>query len=108
LFYGKWLAFSRQTDRIVFVKYIDMLRDIDTELHRLESAMCLKRRLLAQLRSNSVAKVAQSARFTDERRSYYLREQYLSEYCLQELQAINDHIDLEVISLLGYAERETM
>jgi hypothetical protein len=46
LFYGKWLEFSGQTDKIVFVRYIDLLQNTDLELERLETKMKLQKNCL--------------------------------------------------------------
>ena len=106
LFYAKWLEFSRQTNRILFVRYIDLLRDPDEELNRLEKRMHLKKKFLYILRSNVVPKVPQSGEFSIERRSYYLGEQYLQSYKKEDLQEINDLMNPEVITQLGYQKKE--
>ena len=106
LFYGKWLEFSRQTKRILFVRYIDLLRDPDVELYRLELEMHLKKKFLYMLRSSVVFKVPQSGEFSIDRRSYYLGEEYLHEYTKEGLQEINDLIDPEVLTRLGYQKKE--
>jgi len=106
LFYGRWLEFSQQTNRILFVRYKDMLLDPEEELRRLEKIMHLKKRFLYMLRSNVVPKVPQSGEFSFERRSYYLSEQYLHSYTRENLQEINDLISSEVITQLGYRKKE--
>lgn len=106
LFYAKWLEFSQQSKRIIFVRYIDLLRDTDEELTRLESIMHLKKKFLYVLRSNAVPKVPQSGEFSIDRRSYYLGEQYLHSFTKEGLQEINDLIDPEVINRLGYQKKE--
>ncbi len=106
LFYGKWLEFSRQTKRILFVRYIDLLRDPDVELYRLELEMHLKKKFLYMLRSSVVFKVPQSGDFSIDRRCYYLSEEYLQGYTKEGLQEINDLIDPEVLTRLGYQKKE--
>ncbi len=106
LFYGKWLEFSKQTKKILFVRYIDLLRDPDEELNRLGSIMHLKKKFLYMFRSNVVPKVPQSGEFSIDRRSYYLGEQYLQSYTKEGLQEINALIDPKVITLLGYQKKE--
>jgi hypothetical protein len=100
------LEFSRQTKRILFVRYVDLLRDPDEELRRLELIMHLKKKFLYILRSNVVFKVPQSGEFSIDRRSYYLGEEYLHEYTKEGLQEINDLIDPEVLTRLGYQKKE--
>jgi hypothetical protein len=106
LFYAKWLEFSQQTKRILFVRYVDLLRDPEKELSRLELKMHLKKKFLYILRSNVVFKVPQSGEFSIDRRSYYLGEEYLHEYTKEGLQEINDLIDPEVLTRLGYQKKE--
>jgi hypothetical protein len=106
LFYAKWLELSRQTNKILFVRYIDLLREPDEELKRLETAMHLKKKFLYTLRSNVVFKVPQSAEFSIDRRSYYLSEQYLQSYTKEGLKEINNLLDLKVLSRLGYQKKE--
>jgi len=106
LFYGKWLELSQQTKKILFVRYIDLLRDPDEELDRLGSIMHLKKKFLYMLRSNVVPKVPQSGEFSMDRRNYYLGEQYLQGYTNESLQEINALIDPKVITRLGYELKE--
>ena len=106
LFYAKWLELSRQTKKIVFVRYMDLLRDPDEELRRLEFSMRLKKKFLYELRSNLVPKVPQSEEFSIDKRSYYLGEKYLDRYTIEGLQEINGLVDPEVLSRLGYQKRQ--
>lgn len=105
LFYGKWLEFSQQTERTIFVRYIDLLRDTDEELSSLESKMYLKKKALYPFTSRAVDKVSQSGKFSDNRLSYYLNEQYLKSYTKEDLDEINELIDPKVITLLGYQKK---
>ena len=108
LFYGKWLEFSEQTNRILFVRYIDLLKAPADELNRLESKIGLEKRLLSQLPfSNLVSKVNQSSKFSNSRRDYYLQQKYLEYYSQEELQDINFLLDDKVVSLLGYEKIES-
>jgi hypothetical protein len=106
LFYAKWLEFSQQTKKILFVRYIDLLRSPDEELNRLELEMHLQKKFLYMLRSNVVFKVPQSGEFSIDRRSYYVSEQYLQSFTKEDLKEINDLIDPRVITLLGYQKKE--
>jgi hypothetical protein len=101
LFYGTFLEFSTQTKKIRFIRYVDLLGNMDGLLHQLELDMSLEKRMLPVfgLRSH---KVSQSEAFTDERKAYYLNEQYLKEYSKKELQTLNDALDLGVAASLGY------
>jgi len=105
LFYGKWLEFSRQSERVLFVRYIDLLKNPDEELSRLESKMDLKKNLLSSIMTSAIRKVAQSGSFSNDRLNYYLNEEYLDEYSKEELDLLNSHLDCQLISQLGYEEK---
>ncbi len=105
LFYRKWLEFSEQSQRIVFVRYPDLLQNPRRELARLQATMSLPRRLLSRLRSNLVRKVPQSSRFSKGRRDYYLQEGFLDRYRSGELETMNRLMDIETVSRLGYEVR---
>jgi len=102
LFYGKWLKFSTQTERIVFVRYFDLLNDLDTELLRLESTMNLKRKLWLPNRKKNIRHVSQSDRFTKARLKYYLTEEYMKSFTKQRITEINGLLDPLVVLSLGY------
>jgi len=108
LFYGKWLEFSRQTRKIVFVRYIDLLQDAESELNRLESLMGLSKGFFYKFRSNVIGKVSQTGKFSTDRRDYYLDEKYLERYDAGELKKVNSLLDRETISGLGYEIRESI
>lgn len=105
LFYGSWLEFSLQTKRILFVRYIDLLRDTDQELSRLEETMGLKRRVFSKFRSASVGNVSQSKKFSSDKREYYLKERYMRRYDKEDIYELNRLLDVKVISRLGYEKR---
>ena len=106
LFYGKFLEFSNQTEKIIFVKYIDLLEDSNAVLKQLEARMNLKKNILSRFIRRKSIHVSQSSRFTEERRAYYTDEKYLKEYSNEDLQLLNDFLDTEITALLGYQERE--
>ena len=108
LFYGQWLAFARQTDKIQFVRYRDLLNNSDQALSRLLSQFPLRKKFQWPLRSRLPARVAQSTYFSADRRRYYLNEQYLQSYTPEELQAINAIIDPLVLAGFGYEKKEAV
>lgn len=105
LFYGKFIEFSKQSDKFVFVKYIDLVKDANAVLNQLEEKMNLKRNFISRFFRRQPKHVAQSSRFTEERRSYYLDEKYLKEYSEEDLQLLNSLLDNEVAISLGYQVR---
>ena len=105
LFHAKWLELARHTDRIVFVRYVDLLRNARAELGRLELSMGLHRRLVGRFLGNSVGKVTLSERFNRQRSAYYTEEQYLERYTDAELNEVNGLLDPVVLAGLGYQKR---
>lgn len=104
LFYKKWLEFSKQDERILFVKYLDLLTNAREELERIESRFKLSRRLMSQLRGiqSNLKKVSHSKAFTANRMDFYLKKEYLKDYTPDELDALNGCISDEVLLGLGY------
>ena len=102
LFYGRWLEFSQQTNKIIFVKYYDLLNNLDAELDRLKLTMGLKPSFTSRFRSRAPIKVSQSKNFSDDKRSFYLEKKYLEKYSSADLQEINSLIDSTTIAGLGY------
>jgi len=108
LFYKKWLEFSRQTEKIIFIRYLNLLQNANEELGFLESQIGLRKTFFAQFRSSTIDKVAQSGQFSNDRRNYYLSEKYLESYNKKDLQTINSLLDPEVISQLGYEKKKAI
>ncbi len=106
LFYGKLMELSSQTDRFVFIRYVDLIKDANAVLSHLEARMGLKKNLLSRLALRRPQKVSQSSRFTEVKRAYYLKEKYLSRYDSEALQLLNSRLSPQVIFLLGYEKRE--
>lgn len=108
LFYRKWLELSSETDKIIFVRYIDLLRDIDKELQRLEKLMGLRKKVSGLFVQTKYTHVDQSETFTQEHLNYYLKEQYFSKYYSELLAEVNNRLDMEVISRLGYSLKDNI
>jgi len=104
-FYGKWMQFSQETEKVVFVRYSDLLSDSDAELGRIAERTELGVRRFSGLSPQCISKVPQSSLFTDERRDYYTQERYLEEISPEELVTINQIFDEDVMSFLGYSKR---
>jgi hypothetical protein len=101
-FYRKWLEFAAESDRITFVKYIDLLKSPEQVLGQLQRqfGFAPTRKMEASVR---IKKVPMSRRFSKKRLEYYTREKYLEEFSGPELAALNRDIDEELIRMLGYA-----
>lgn len=105
LFYGKWLEFSQQSDKIIFIRYFDLLQDTDEVLNCLASKVGLKKRVLSPFMSSTISQVPKSTRFSNARLNFYLKEKYLKSYNKHELQEVNYLLDPTVVSLLGYEKK---
>lgn len=108
LFYAKWLEFAKQTDKIVFIRYIDLLYDIKQELKRLEKLMRLKRKLSAFFAEPRYKLVPQSEEFTQDCLDYYLEQQYFAKYSKERLEEVNGHLDANVMLGLGYTIKQSI
>lgn len=100
-FYGKWLEFAAETDRIAFVKYIDLLKSPEEILKQLQEKFSFShtREIDPEVR---IKKVPMSGRFSKKRLRYYLEAAYLDAFLPEELKALNSHIDPDVARKLGY------
>ena len=106
LFYGNFLKLAEQTDKILFVRYVDLLQTDQAELHRLASIMNLRRRSLLGRMTRMPRRVPQSGRFSDERRDYYLHRDFMREFTAAEVHELNARLDHRVAAALGYAEHD--
>jgi len=103
LFYGKWIQFSKETDRVIFVRYLDLLCNLEVELNRLEEKMGIERRFFARFVFPVVPrKVSQSGRFDISRKNYYLNGEYLKKFRAEDLEECNRVLDKDVVRDLGY------
>lgn len=101
-FYSKWLSFKRETNKIIFVKYFDLLQSHDKTVNDLQNQLELTEKWQLPFMSAKLKKVSQSKKFTDKRKKYYLDKEYLNEYKTDELYIINDKLDCRVVKELGY------
>jgi hypothetical protein len=102
LFYRKWIEFSYQTNKIDFIRYIDLLADPVNVLDQLRISKELKRKTLTLFLPKNPLRVPQSRKFTPQNFRYYKNEEYLYTYSDEELQKIDDLVDFQVFSFLGY------
>ena len=100
-FYNKWMEFSLQSDRIIFIRYMDLLSNLEKELKRLKRLTGLHKKIKL-INKNYFGQVPQSKSFTESRLRYYLNEEYLELFTKQELMDINHFIGPDLISFLGY------
>lgn len=108
LFYKMFIDFSSQSEKFVFVRYVDLLEDTDAELNAIENRIGLKKKLISRLRLKKPTNVSQSGVFSNGKRDYYLNEEYMKKYRSEDLQILNELLDPQVISFLGYESRNSV
>jgi len=100
-FHRKWLDFSRESNKIHFVRYIDLLSDKASVLYELRDKYKLE--LIKEIDTGlSIKKVPMSHRFSEKKARYYTEYRYLQDFSDDELKEINRNIDHELIAELGY------
>ena len=102
LFYRTFIDFSHASEKLIFVRYIDLLTDPGNVLAMLAKKMKLEKRLFSKIILQNPRTVSQSTTFTVKKRTYYLAQEYLTEYNAEELHKLNALLDTEVCSFLGY------
>ncbi len=102
-FYGKWLELSSDHTKVIFVRYIDLLFDIDEVINQLECNLQLNRKKsIIPFRMPAYSKVPKSSVFTVSQRDYYLNKEYLKKYSREDLSILNNILDFDVVKRLGY------
>lgn len=99
LFYGKWLKFSQESERVFIYRYEDFLHDRNAALDRLKADLGLERKGSTYRNTD---KVSMSKKFTRQRAAFYKKKQYVNQYSSHQLQMLREHLDKEVIRGLGY------
>ncbi|NPA68591.1 MAG: hypothetical protein GXO50_08285 [Chlorobi bacterium] len=103
-FYGKWAEFSKQDNRIMFIRYIDLLDNADLILDKTETEFNLKAK--QNKRIEKVKKVKRSKFFTKSKKNYYKNSEYLSEYKQKDLEDLNSKLNINLLNFLGYEIKE--
>jgi len=100
-FYRKWYAFSQESEKIVMIRYMDLLQEPAVTLEYLRKRFNLPLRTeLSNIKK--IRKVPMSHRFTRKRRRYYTKMRYLDDYSPDALNEINQLIDHDLIKKMGY------
>jgi len=98
LFYGKWMEFSKQTGKVIFIRYADLLQQPISEINRIGQALDLPH--LQQLRQTN--KVYASRKFTGNRKEEFLSHDHLKKIPPGEMSTLNQLLDKELMKFLGY------
>jgi len=101
-YYKKFMDLSETSSKFIFIKYIDLLSDPETLVNGLAETMGLTKRFFSGRSIINPATVPMSQLFSDEKKKYYIEEQYLKEYDAKSISKLNGLIDLNVMSFLGY------
>lgn len=101
LFYERWMDFFYQTNKISFVRYIDLLKKPGKTLDILERKFNLKKDYLL-LKNVNFKRIPQSSTFSKQRKEYYLSKKYLLDYTDEEIDDINASLNVDLINFLGY------
>ena len=102
LFYRKFLDLATESNRFIFIKYLDLIHNQELELESLANKMNLQKRLKSKLFNPKTKKVAQSKNFSNKKLEYYLNADFLEKYSAEELKKINNKLDLKTVEELGY------
>jgi hypothetical protein len=109
LFYAKWMALSKETDCIQFIRYIDLLTDKNNILAQLKSKFQLESNWsLKSIKSKilNTKFVPQSDEFTKSKNNYYVNQEYLQKFRTDEIHTINAKLDDDLMTFLGYTKHQ--
>ncbi len=103
-FYGKWAEFSKEDNRILFIKYIDLLSQTDKEIGKIEKTFYLELKKQRQFFGKLInfSRVGRSKKFNQDKRNYYLNKEYLKQYDKRELELLNTKTDPKLMCFLKY------
>lgn len=98
LFYGKWMNFSNETPKIIFIRYADLLTEPSDVLNRIGQALNLP----PVQKLKTTKKVYASKRFTGNKKEEFLNKDYLKKISADDMKTIDSKLDPELIKYLGY------
>jgi hypothetical protein len=102
LFYGAWMDFSRQSKKVLLLRYADLLQEPLATLNTIGRALHL-----AELTSVAAPKkVYASRRFSAHKKKEYLNQASLRRLPPPELELLNMSLDKDLAQSLGYEIRE--
>ena len=98
LFYGKWMHFSKESPKIIFVRYSDLLTEPLEVLNKIGKSLNLS----PLIKLKSTKKVYASKRFTGTKKDEFLNKDHLKKITSEDMKIIDLTIDHELIKCLGY------
>lgn len=104
LFLNKWKDFAKQTNDVIFVKYIDLLVQPEVELKKIENKFSLKRKWITKKKGlkTELEKVKVSEKFSLDKKDFYIQKKYLKDYNHSKLDLINSILDKNLMEFLNY------
>jgi hypothetical protein len=99
------MNFSKQDDRILFIRYIDLLLEPENELSKIKTIFNLEYKIIPKLTGKAIKqirKVPQSTAFDNSKTEYYLKKGYLNYFTNESLKEINDCLDKSLMKELKY------
>lgn len=102
-FLNKWKQFSEGSDKIYFIKYLDLLTKPEKILYDIQIKFKLiKRFRLFKKTITELKKVNVSETFTNQQKKYYVEKMYLNHYSPSKLKEVNSYLHEELMEFLGY------
>ena len=108
LFYKTFMEFSFQSNKFIFIRYLDLIQNTNEFLDDLEKNIILRKKIFSKLKLYNPTKISHSSIFTEDKKSYYINEEYLKYYKAENLQILNTLLDPKLISFLGYELRDSV
>lgn len=108
MFYGFFLAMAKESDKFIFVRYADFLIQPEEVLEGLAGKMGLVERHSWRRRRETLlpTKVPQSTTFGSDKKAYYLNEQYMAKFTVDDIKNMNRILDPNVVASLGYSLKD--
>lgn len=99
LFYGKWMEFSKENPKIIFIRYADLLNNPLEQINTIanELGLPLKNKVI------TTKKVYASKKFTDDKKDAFLNRSYMDKISPEELSQINNLLNADLLQRMGYA-----
>ena len=102
LFYGRWMHFAKESSKIIFVRYSDLLTQPLEVLNNIGKSLNLP----PLLKLKSTKKVYASRRFTGDKKEQFLNKDHLNKITREDMEIINLTLDSELTKFLGYLGTE--
>ena len=104
LFHAKWLEFSKQSNKISLIRYIDLITDAKNVLTQLKNQHQLPLKLKSKIFGiqSEIKKVSESDTFTKEKLKFYTEKEYLLKISSEKIDEINSKLDKNLMKDLGY------